>query len=154
MPLPLSIEELLQRIEHGSDRMGLIVDQNPGMLIECVTALGSRPGWNVWSIGLELAEVLRDIRPQDRGLRAEEWTRAAAKAHRGDRCIAIGIDLLFEPSFKLDQLRLFEHIGSICPVVAAWPGDYDEDKLTYARAGHGHYKVWRNPDLPIAVIAS
>ncbi|MCP4537842.1 MAG: BREX-3 system P-loop-containing protein BrxF [Chloroflexi bacterium] len=61
-------------------------------------------------------------------------------------------DLLFEPTLKLDPLRLMRDASKVIRLVVAWSGSYTEDVLAYAVPKHGHYRTWRNPGVSISVL--
>ena len=60
-----------------------------------------------------------------------------------------GIDLLFEPSFKLNPLAIFQQSSRFTPLVVFWPGTYSNQVLAYAVPEHHHYRTWRKPEASI-----
>jgi len=57
------------------------------------------------------------------------------------------IDLLFEPSLRLDPLTLLRGLSRQRPLLVAWPGSFQNGVLAYAVPEHSHYRIWPRPDL-------
>ncbi len=53
------------------------------------------------------------------------------------------MELLFAPFLHLDVLRLLRDLSRLGPLVVAWPGEYQGQRLTYARPGHPEYREHR-----------
>ncbi|MBU1661067.1 MAG: BREX-3 system P-loop-containing protein BrxF [Chloroflexi bacterium] len=60
-----------------------------------------------------------------------------------------GIDLLFEPSFKLNPLAIFKQASRFTPLIVFWPGTFTNQVLAYAVPEHHHYRTWRKPEASI-----
>ena len=57
------------------------------------------------------------------------------------------IDLLFDPSLKLNPLQLFLSCSKQTTLVIAWPGSYLDNTVAYAVPEHAHFRTWKQPDL-------
>lgn len=57
--------------------------------------------------------------------------------------------LLFEPSLKIDPLRLLTQLARGRRLVVAWPGSATGSTLAYAVPEHAHYRTWPLPDATI-----
>ena len=66
--------------------------------------------------------------------------------------LCTNIDLLFEPTLKLDPLRLMRDVSRVTRLVVAWPGSYVDNVLAYAVPDHSHYRTWRKPEVLIKVL--
>jgi hypothetical protein len=60
--------------------------------------------------------------------------------------------LLFDPTLKLDPLRLMRDVGRVTRLVITWPGSYVDSVLAYAVPGHSHYRTWRKPEVFIKAL--
>lgn len=49
------------------------------------------------------------------------------------------IDILFDPILKTHPIRMFENISKEYKLVVEWPGEFEEENLTYANHGHPEY---------------
>jgi hypothetical protein len=68
-------------------------------------------------------------------------------SHAPGPLLCTGIDLLFEPSLKLNPLHIFLDASRTTSLVIAWPGTCEEGKLTYAVPSHAHNRTWPTADL-------
>jgi len=62
------------------------------------------------------------------------------------------IDVLFEPTLKLDPLGLLRQFSRVTKLIVTWPGTYINDVLAYAVPEHSHYRTWRQPGIPVVVL--
>ena len=114
--------------------------------------LTSTYNWPRLSIGRELGAVLLSEMPQRRSRAACRWLPARLGEMAPGPVLCTEIDLLFEPTLELDPLRLLSDVSRIARLVVLWPGCYADDVLTYAAPEHSHYRAWRRPGVPVAVL--
>lgn len=77
---------------------------------------------------------------------------AALVGHDGATVIALDdLELLFEPSLAVDPLRLLQSLARNRTIVAAWPGSYADDTLSYADAGHPEHRLYRSPEAIVVL---
>jgi len=132
----------------------LFVHTDPFRLEEAASQLEERCGWRRWPVGRELSAALLDTPANDRGLAAAEWFRAAVDARRPGPILITDIALLFEPALHLDPLPLMRKASRRTPLIVAWPGAVEGDRLAYAVAEHSHYRTWpRSALCPHCVVS-
>lgn len=120
----------------------LFVHPNPFRLEEATSQLEERYGWRRWLVSHELGAALLDVPVHDRESAARRWFRADVDARRLGPILVTDIALLFEPSFLLDPLRLMLEASRLTPLIVAWPGILEGDRLAYAVPEHSHYRTW------------
>ncbi|MNW07490.1 hypothetical protein D3C71_2041140 [compost metagenome] len=60
---------------------------------------------------------------------------------RGDAPLLLdNLEVLFEPSLKINPLDLIKRLAHSRRVVAVWPGEMRDDRLVYASMGHPEYR--------------
>jgi len=141
--------EEVERFRPTSQPCLLCVHRDVGRLADAAHKLLSIYGWPHLSVGTELSAVLLSETSRHRSLVANRWfvTRLGDSAPGPVLCTEI--DLLFHPTFDLDPLKLFCHVGRLTRLVVTWPGTYQDEVLSYAVPEHGHYRIWRKPTVPI-----
>ena len=77
------------------------------------------------------------------------WFYSIIDKHKISPIIIRDIDFLFEPSFKLDPLVIFRQASRNRKLLVFWPGEYINNKLSYATPEHAHYRTWGNPGIEI-----
>ena len=131
----------------------LIVESDIRCLHECQDAfLRSHPEQYL-AIGRGLSQALLEFPLQERTRAAREWLEAAIKKKASGPVFCADTDILFEPSLQLDPLALFRQISRVVAVMVFWAGSYQNGVLTYAVPEHGHYRVWRRPEVEIKGVA-
>jgi len=89
------------------------------------------------NIGSALGDRLAVIPQRQRHLQASPILRELADEHtKGDLLLVDNIELLFDHSLQLDPLGLLKQLAHTRRVVAVWPGELCNGRLTYAEMGH------------------
>lgn len=97
----------------------------------------------------ELSKLL--IRKQQANFPKEiiDWFSQRINEIEGESILLTDIDILFEPSFKLDPLVIFRQASRNKKLLILWPGEFRNNKLSYATPEHAHYRTWGNPGIEI-----
>lgn len=130
----------------------LLVHLDISRLESAANELLSTYGWPLLSVGQELGNVLLSEMPQRRSRAARQWMPARLGDVAPGPVLCTEIDLLFDPTLELDPLGLLRDVSRMCQMLVAWPGSYRGDVLAYAVPDHSHYRTWRKPKVPIAVL--
>jgi hypothetical protein len=109
-------------------------------------------GWPRLSVGRELSATLLSRTPQCRSRLAHRWMSTYLREKAPGPVLCTEIDLLFEPTLRLDPLRLMRGVGRVTRLVVTWPGSCVDDVLAYAAPGHSHYRTWRRPEVSILAL--
>ena len=59
------------------------------------------------------------------------------------------LEVLFEPSLKINPLDLIKRLAHARSVVAVWPGELRDDRLVYARLGHPEYRDYTRDGIVV-----
>lgn len=99
--------------------------------------LGKHRRMTVLNVAGSLGRQLLAISSVQRHLQAAAFLCDLAADHSKDGLVLFdNIELLFDQSLRLDPLDLLKRSGRTRRVVAAWPGDLINNRLTYATMGH------------------
>lgn len=114
---------------HGCGKTTLLAD------------LANRRAVKVMNVGAELGKRLAALPQRQRALQANVAMRDLADEYAsGDLLVLDNIELLFDQSLKLDPLDLLKRHAHRRRVVAAWPGELRDGRLSYAEIGHPEYQ--------------
>lgn len=95
----------------------------------------------VMNVGAELGKRLAALQQRQRVLQANIAMRELADEYAsGDLLLLDNIELLFDQSLRLDPLDLLKRHAHTRRVVAVWPGQLREGRLSYAEIGHSEYQ--------------
>jgi hypothetical protein len=106
----------------------------------------SRQNIDYLNVSFELSKALVGLSVKQR----EAYVTATFKEliNVTERAFWLGkLDVLFEPSLKIDALQLLKRISKQNTVIAVWPGDYDDKALTYSLPGKPDYKYYPLSEL-------
>lgn len=104
-------------------------------------ALGERRNVSVLNLGIELGRRLSAIQQKQRPLHANTILRELADQQTKDGLLLIdNIELLFDRSLLLDPLDLLKRHAHARRLVAVWPGELHNGRLTYAEMGHAEHQ--------------
>lgn len=91
------------------------------------------------SVGQLLADALLKVEPQKRARRLEELFQATIGRFPSGVVIK-DIDVLFNPAYEIDVLRVLITAYRKRPFSLIWPGGHTNEKLTYSEAQYEDYK--------------
>ena len=109
--------------------------------------LVNRYGWGQIAVNTRLSQMLLDVAPRRRPAIAPKVFGDILQAFAPGPVLCQEIELLFEPTLKLDPLRLFRDQSRHTTTAVLWPGSYVDGILTYAVPEHAHYQTWVRPEL-------
>jgi len=126
----------------------LLVQADVAALEGARETLSKGNDWPSLSIGQALSAAM--ISGQVGGpMEVQAWLADQVRDLAPGPVLVHGIDLLFEPSYSLDPLVLFQKASRLTRLIVLWPGTYSNPVLAYAVPAHGHYRTWRNPEAAI-----
>lgn len=95
----------------------------------------------VLNIGAELGQKLLAIPSSRRHLQATNILKDMADHYDHDGLLLMdNIEILFDQTLKLSPLELLKRHAHARRVVAAWPGDLRDGRLSYAKKGHPEHQ--------------
>ena len=103
--------------------------------------------WPTIAAGGRLSQDLLNVAPRRRPAMASRLFADLLQKYAPGPVLCQEIDLLFEPTLKLDPLRLFREQSRHTTTAVLWPGSYINGILTYAVPEHAHYQTWVQPEL-------
>ena len=150
----VSFSELQQRIlskRQSFNLLLLILEIETSELLLQETA--SRSGIAYVNVSLELSRQLRQqiiIHPREVAQTLDKMVRTFP-----DQLLILDrLEVLFTPTLQLDVLRLLLDLGRSGRLIAIWPGEYQNTRLTYAMPGHPEYREYEQPEknFPVTIL--
>lgn len=140
--------EMLARLEQLTTEIGvlqskliLIIGASRSGKTALIQALAKKRGVSVLCVGSELGNRLSVVLQRQRHLQTTTILRELAEQHAtGDLLLMDNIELLFDRSLQLDPTDLLKRHAHAKRVVAVWPGDLRDGRLTYAEMGHPEHQ--------------
>ncbi|MCU0809425.1 MAG: BREX-3 system P-loop-containing protein BrxF [Thiobacillaceae bacterium] len=131
------LEQLVDEIGALHSKLILLIGAPQTGKTSLLFALARTRGASHLNIGSALGSRLAAIPQRQRHLQASPILRELADEHtKGDLLLVDNIELLFDHSLQLDPLGLLKQLAHTRRVVAVWPGELCNGRLTYAEMGH------------------
>ena len=106
---------------------------------------------NAVSINKLLAEKLLQLKPTRRTLKIEECFNNII-AELPEKTFINGVDVMFNPKYKIDVLRILIEANKRHPFSLVWPGTFDGSKLVYSEEALLDYKTFEISDYDIVCV--
>lgn len=107
------------------------------LLRELAKSRGAAP----LNVGSALGSRLAIIPLKERPLQTISILRELADEHaKGDLLLVDNIELLFDRTLRLDPLDLLKRHAHARRVIAVWPGQLRDGRLSYAEMGHPEHQ--------------
>lgn len=103
------------------------------------------------SVGKMLAAAILKTEPQRRS-KALGQILEDVLSGLADNTTVRDIDVLFNPTYEVDVLRLLERAYREKFYSVVWPGEYNDGKLTYSEYGYVDYKEYAISDYDILCV--
>ena len=103
------------------------------------------------SISKELADSLLACRPNRRSMKLEQIFNTVLDRYP-DGVTIKDIDVLFNPAYKVDVLKILISARKRKRYCVIWPGEFEDGKLIYGEEGYADYKVYNIADYDITFI--
>lgn len=138
------LEKLAQLVDEVGalhSKLILLIGQPGSGKTALLAELGNQRDMKVMKVGATLGSRLAAIPQRQRALQTNVILRELADEYaNGDLLLLDNIELLFDQTLKLDPLDLLKRHAHSRRVVAIWPGELVDGRLTYAQMGHPEYQ--------------
>jgi hypothetical protein len=133
------LERLVREIGDLQSKLILLVGN--GGKTRLLRALAERIKTAPFNVGAKLGHLLAATPVLERGFSMNELLRDITDSARGEAPLLLdNIEVLFEPSLKINPLDLIKRLAHSRRVVAVWPGEMRDDHLVYANMGHPEHR--------------
>lgn len=103
------------------------------------------------SVSKELAEELLSCKPNRRSMKLEQIFNMVLDRYP-DGVTITDIDVLFNPEYQVDVLKILIAARKRKRYSVIWPGRYEDEKLIYAEEGYPDYKVYEIENYDISFV--
>lgn len=142
------LERLATEVAALHSKLILLVGTPRAGKTALLVAFGKRVEAEPLNVGSELGRRLAAIPQKQRHLQAGTELRELADEHaKRDLLLMDNIELLFDTSLRLNPLDLLKRHAHSKRVVAVWPGELRDGRLTYADMGHSEHRDYATDGL-------
>ena len=135
------LERLVDEVGALQSKLVLLIGAPQSRKTALLHSLAKRRNVAPLHVGAELGSRLAGLPHRQRHLQTTTILRELADQHvTGDLLLLDNIELLFDRSLQLDPLDLLKRHAHAKRVVAVWPGELRDGRLTYAHTGHPEHQ--------------
>lgn len=109
--------------------------------------IAAQTGFSLVNVNLALSEQMLTMTTRQRSLRAASMLDDIIALNNGEAVLLESIEILFDPSLRLDPLRVLQGLSRRRTIVALWRGQVQGNYLTYAEPDHPEYRRYATNDL-------
>jgi hypothetical protein len=147
--LVFRIQEVLPRTKVNYYRLILVVGPARAGKTTALNDLSKRHAWPRLNVNLLLSEKLLDLTQRQRAVGVSRILDEIVRGQQSDIVLLDNIELLFAHELEQDPLRLLQSLSRNRTIVAAWPGHFDGNALSYAEPNHPETKRYHAPQAVI-----
>lgn len=143
------VERLVKEIRRARTsyhRLVLLVGPMDSGKAAAMRLAAERVGGRLMNMNLQLSRRLLDLTTRQRALRLAQVVDDIV-GNDASPVFLHRIEMIFDPAFQQDPLRLLRQLSRTRTVVAAWSGMVEGAFLTYAEVGHPEYQRQPVEDL-------
>ena len=136
-------------------RLVVLVGPRRSGKVRVLRRVAERSGGRLLNLNLELSRRLLDLEltTEQRALRLPRVLDDLLGEH-GSPVLLYHIELLFDPAFQQDTLRLVKHLSRRRTIVCAWNGEVEGGFLIYGERGHHEYQRHETGELTLVEATS
>lgn len=143
-----ALEQLMGDINDLQSKLILLVGRRGKTRL--LRALARKLGTEPLNVGVTLGRRLAVTPVSSRGFSTNELLREITDNAGGDAPLLLdNLEVLFEPSLKVNPLNVTKLLAHSRRVIAAWPGELRSDRLTYARVGHPEHRDYSRDGIVV-----
>lgn len=134
-----TLERLVEEVSDLQSKLILVVgDRGKTKLLR---ALARRLDASPINVGVKLGHRLAATPASDRGFVTNELLREVTNEGSGGTPLLLdNLEVLFEPSLKINPLNVIKLLAHSRLIVAVWPGEMRSERLIYASMGHPEHR--------------
>lgn len=135
------LDHLVEDISGLNSKLVLLIGPPRSGKSKMLRQLSARRQMQVLNVGAALGRDLLTVPSTRRHLQAADLLKSLADGHAIHGLLLMdNIELLFDQTLRISPLDVLKQHAHARRVVAVWPGDLRENRLTYAATGHPEHQ--------------
>lgn len=107
-------------------------------------------GYQTTRLNLPLAKLLEGLTLQE--IRSIITNKIQDCLPQNRPVYLTGYEMLFDPRYEIDVIRLFADIARRNKLIVKWCGNASEESLTYAEQGYADFKRYKISDYDVTIV--
>ena len=150
MPVAIKmVVDYVQAFKDEDEQLILIVGKPGSGKSKVMRELATNRGWKYIDCQVLITDELLELVPKVRGREAPHIFADTLSRERADVILLDGLQMLFRPVINIEPLPLLRQLSKKYKIVAAWPGLYENGKLSFQELGQAEPNYYDATDLKI-----
>jgi len=148
------LKRFCQLVEEAASqyaRLVLIVGQHGTGKSRLLREFASTAHYPVLDLGADLPPSLFEVPARRRPVAASDRVGEVLRTAEGV-AVVDNIEILFQPHLTLDPLKLLQDNARNRVIVAAWPGTFNGQELTFAEPGHPEFRAYQAAEVRVLTL--
>jgi len=141
------IREAVEQARGRYHRLVLLVGPSGSGKTGLLRSFAAQAGRDFRNVNLEISQRMLELPKIKRARQADRLFRDWLAATNSEPVVLDNLEVLFDPTLKLDPLRLLKSSSRNHTIVASWNGTLHDGLLTYAEPDHPEHRSYRDVEI-------
>ena len=141
-----SLNQAIKDAAQRYHRLVLLVGPSGAGKTGLLRSLAESGGHTYLNVNLLLSQRMVELTRAQRARQADRLMKELVGSQTTEVVLLDNLEILFDPSLKIDPLALLQGVSRNQTILASWNGAYVEGALTYAKPDHPEYRSYREID--------
>ena len=153
MTIEKNLVEAIAQARRSLHRLVLLVGPSGSGKTGILRQLAESESCVYLNINLHLCQRMLELPRSRRPHQVDRIFNSLVDENPGDLLVVDNLEVLFDPSLRVDPLRLLKAVSRKQTVVAAWNGTFHDGVLRYAEPDHPENRSCRDVDVLVVAIS-
>jgi Cdc6-like AAA superfamily ATPase len=145
--------DAIDQVKSQFNRLVLVAGQSGSGKTELLRQVCNERDCPMVNVNLQLSQKLIEFPRSKRLRQIDRIFGEILNDCESDLILLDDIEVLFDPTLKVDPYRLLKNNSRNKTLVASWNGTINERNLSYAEPDHPEYKSYRDVDVRVVSIS-
>ena len=141
------IREAVEQARGRYHRLVLLIGPSGSGKTGLLRSFAAHAGRDCLNVNLEISQRMLELPKIKRARQADRLFRDWLATTNSEPIFLDNLEVLFDPTLKLDPLRLLKSSSRNHTIVASWNGTLHDGLLTYAEPDHPEHRSYRDVDI-------
>ncbi len=141
-----SLNQAIRDAGQRYHRLVLLIGASGAGKTGFLRSLAGSEGHAYMNVNLLLSQRMVELTRAQRARQADRLMKELVGSQSTEVVLVDNLEILFDPSLKIDPLALLQGVSRNQTILASWSGAYVEGTLTYAKPDHPEYRSYREVD--------
>ena len=152
--LAISIQEAIQQAASQYFRLVILAGAPGSGKTAALQSVAQKVGCELVNVNLELSKRMLELTRTQRSRQVERLLKEVIATQPGDVVLLDNLEILFDTSLEVEQLRLLQVSSRNRTIVASWNGSFLAGTLTYGEPGHPEFIQFKQIEAVVITVGT